>query len=70
MARRDRKRREKAVLTCRHCGRVFEGRVDALYCGPKCRAAAWQRSRHEKALTHVARVEEALRALRRVLGQG
>lgn len=45
MARRHRKRREKQVLSCRHCGRVFEGRVDALYCSPKCRVKAWQAKR-------------------------
>lgn len=47
MATRRPRRREKQVLACRHCGRVFEGRANALHCSERCRQAAWRAKRGE-----------------------
>lgn len=42
MGRKRQRRREKQVLACRQCGRVFEGRANALHCSERCRQSAWR----------------------------
>ena len=42
MARRRQRRREKQLFACRHCGRSFEGRANALHCSERCRQSAWR----------------------------
>lgn len=54
---------------CEVCEKPLEGR-QKFSCSPACRRELARRRQREAILTHVARIEEACRALRRVVGEG